>query len=156
MTPIFDSLIGRWEGRGKGDYPTIDSFEYHETVEFSPLADKPVLAYTQRTRSMEGKALHAESGFLRFAQERVELVIAQPTGIAEIHRGSASADGLELIMDGLVRSPTSVEVSEVRRSISVIGDVLSYRLDMAAVGQGLQYHLEAELHRTSGNGPKPG
>ena len=111
------------------------------------LTDKPVLAYEQRTRSPEGKPLHAESGFYRFDDEGVELVIAQPTGIAETHCGRITVTGLELVMIGLVTTPTAVEVHEVRRRLSVNGDMMTYRLDMAAVGQGLTLHLRAELGR---------
>lgn len=147
MTPLFDALTGTWEGSGRGAYPTISDFEYFETVVFSPLADKPVLTYTQRTRSPDGRPLHAETGYLRFGGDAVELVIAQPTGIAEVHHGVATASGVTLRMGGLIRTNSSVEVSEVRRSITVASDTLTYVLDMAAVGQGLQFHLEASLTR---------
>ena len=45
-------------------------------------------------------------------------------------------------------SPTAVEVEAVRRELEVRGDVLRYRFHLAASGQPLQVHLEAELHRT--------
>jgi hypothetical protein len=148
MVPMMHALEGHWEGRGHGSYPTIEDFDYLETIVLERLADKPILAYEQRTRSPEGKPLHAESGFYRFDDEGgVELVIAQPTGIAETHRGSITKTGLELTMTGLVTTPSAVEVRQVRRLLSVEGDRLTYRLDMAAVGQDLTLHLVAELGR---------
>lgn len=141
-------LEGEWEGRGHGSYPTIEDFDYLETVVLARLPGKPILAYTQRTRSPSGEPLHAEAGFYRFDENGgVELVIAQPTGIAETHRGQISDDTLELVMTGLVTTPTAVEVREVRRRLTVEGDTMTYRLDMAAVGQDLTLHLEAELGR---------
>lgn len=145
MHTMMDRLEGTWEGEGRGEYPTIEDFTYSEVVTLSRLADKPVLAYTQRTRSPEGKPLHAETGYYRFGQDRVELVIAQPTGIVEVHEGSFEGNRIVFHQAGLASAPTAVEVDEVRRTLEVDGDVLSYTLDMAAVGQPMTFHLEARL-----------
>lgn len=147
MLSMMQALEGEWEGGGHGRYPTIEDFDYLETVVLTRLPGKPILAYTQRTRSPEGQPLHAEAGFYRFEDGWVELVIAQPTGIAETHRGAITGSGLELVMTGLVTTPSAVEVREVRRRVAVTGDKMTYRLDMAAVGQDLTLHLEAELGR---------
>lgn len=144
-----EALIGSWQGTGRGQYPTIETFSYQEQIWLTPLPGKSVLAYSQRTRSREGDPLHAESGFYRFAEAGVELVIAQPTGVAEAHRGTVTGNRIQFEQTGIVLTPSAVEVKEVRRVIEVEGDVLSYRLDMAAVGQPLLLHLEARLERTS-------
>ena len=56
-------LLGTWSGPGRGDYPTIEAFEYVETVTYETFG-KPFIAYTQRTRGAEGP-LHAEAGYIR-------------------------------------------------------------------------------------------
>lgn len=144
---MLDILEGIWEGRGRGGYPSIEDFEYLERVELRRLEGKMVLAYTQRTRSTDGEPLHSESGFLRFDGDDAELVLAQATGIVEVHHGRVSGARLEFSPWALARSPRALEVSEVRRALQVDGDVLSYRLEMAAVGHPLTRHLTAELHR---------
>lgn len=142
-----ERLAGTWEGDGVGEYPTIETFSYHETITLARLADKPVLAYTQRTKSPEGKPLHAESGFLRFDAEGVELVIAQPTGIAETHHGTFAGNRIEFEPAGLITTPTAVEVKSVHRWIEVEGDTMNYQLHMEAVGQPMTLHLTARLTR---------
>ncbi len=140
-------LVGRWAGQGRGDYPTIDSFEYREEIEFGH-AGKPFLAYRQRTWSPTGEPLHTEFGYLRpVGEAQAELVIAQPTGITEIHSGSVGDGEVCLRALHVGRSPTAKDVVTVTRDLRVVGDDLSYRLEMAAVGQELQFHLEATLHR---------
>jgi hypothetical protein len=150
---ILSPLLGTWEGRGRGEYPTIDAFEYLESVTFGHVG-KPFLTYTQRTRAADdGRPLHAETGYLRTpGDNRVELVIAHPTGITELDEGS-----LEITTGGLVLtlgsttiglSGSAKTVTAVERQIELDGDGLRYRVAMAAVGHPLTHHLQAHLART--------
>jgi len=50
----------------------------------------------------------------------------------------------------VVTTPTAKDVREVRRVYEVRDDALWYRIDMAAVGQPLGFHLEATLERAEG------
>jgi hypothetical protein len=148
MEEAISRLEGTWVGTGVGVYPTIDAFRYRETVTLARLPGKPVLFYQQRTQGADGQPLHSEAGYYRFEEDGwVELVIAQPTGIVEVHRGRFADGALDLSPVALAATPTAVEVKEVRRRLEVEGDVLRYRLEMAAVGQPLQVHLEADLAR---------
>ncbi len=144
-------LIGTWSGTGRGDYPTIEAFSYEEEVRFSSTG-KPFLLYTQRTWDpADQRALHTEAGYLRAAGgAAVELVLAQPTGIVEIHDGVVDGRRIEFRSRLVGLTPTAKQVDEVNRTLWVSDDVLSYRLDMAAVGQQLQWHLRAELRRVDG------
>jgi THAP4-like, heme-binding beta-barrel domain len=147
-------LLGVWEGRGSGNYPTIEPFEYLEEVAFSHVG-KPFLIYGQKTRAAtDGKPLHAETGYLRVPQPgHVELVLAHPSGITEIEVGTYTADGmtieLEMTASNIALTPTAKEVTAIGRHFRVDGDELSYTLQMAAVGQPVQHHLAAVLHRKS-------
>ncbi|MGA8544567.1 MAG: FABP family protein [Mycobacterium sp.] len=145
-------LLGTWQGHGSGTYPTIEPFDYLEEVAFSHVG-KPFLIYGQKTKSaVDGKPLHAETGYLRVPRTgHVELVLAHPSGITEIEVGTYTADGttieLEMTTANIGLTPTAKEVTALGRSFRVDGDELSYSLRMGAVGQPLQHHLSAVLHR---------
>lgn len=144
-------LVGTWSGPGKGEYPTIEPFSYHETVTYSHIG-RPFLAYSQRTADRaNGRPLHAESGFLRVAgPSKVELVIAQPIGIVEILHGEIAGSALRLRSSSVGGTATAKEVTVVERDLELEGEVLRTSLRMAAVGQPLTHHLAAELRRTAG------
>ena len=142
-------LVGTWRGRGRGDYPTIDGFDYVEEISFSTMP-KPFLAYQQRTkRADDGQPLHAETGYVRPVHDGPELVICQPTGIVEAHRGRLEEQQIIWDSHRVAMTPTaeSHRVTKVRRELRVEGDELRYELHMGAVGQPLQLHLRATLHR---------
>lgn len=149
---VLAPLLGTWAGRGAGEYPTIAPFGYLEEVTFGHVG-KPFLAYGQRTRADDdGRPLHAETGYLRVPSAgRVELVLAHPTGITEIQEGALSVDGtaivLELQATAIGLTASAKDVTALGRSFRIDGDELTYTVAMGAVGQPLQHHLAATLHR---------
>ena len=140
-------LAGKWQGGGRGEYPTIDPFEYREKIGFRAAPGKPFLVYRQHTEDLDGAPLHSEPGYLRMTPSGPELVIAQPTGLTEVHAGHLTGQTLEFHSTAVHASPTAKPVSEVARRIAVDGDTLSYTLDMAYREVPLTLHLEATLVR---------
>jgi hypothetical protein len=83
--------------------------------------------------------------------ERVEWVLAHPTGITEIQEGTLSVTGttveMELNATNIGLTASAKDVTALSRSIRVNGDELTYTVRLGAVGQPLQHHLAATLHR---------
>jgi THAP4-like, heme-binding beta-barrel domain len=145
-------LVGTWQGEGKGDYPTITGFAYGEEVRFWHVG-KPFLAYSQRTWALDdGRPLHAEAGYWRPQPGgRLEVVLAHPTGVAEIQEGTVDGGCIELAATSLARTSTAKDVAALTRRFEfTYPDVLRYWVGMAAAGQPLQLHLTAELRRLPG------
>jgi hypothetical protein len=154
------AFLGTWRGEGAGSYPTIESFRYREEVQFWHVG-KPFLGYQQRTRNASsGVPMHSESGFWRATGPSagtsaapgtvdLEVVIAHPTGLAEVLLGTAAEGRIQVASTTITRTPSAKEVTAVTRTLAVDGDELTYEVQMAAVGQPLQHHLAATLRRVT-------
>jgi len=141
-------LLGTWRGEGHGQYPTIAPFAYGEEVRFWHVG-KPFVAYSQRTWALDdGRPLHGESGYWRGLPDgSAELVLAHPTGVAELATVTVNGTTLVCTTTSLARTASAKEVAALTRRIEVDGDVMRYEVGMAAVGEPLQRHLSAELRR---------
>jgi uncharacterized protein YceH (UPF0502 family) len=148
------ALAGVWAGPGQGRYPTIEGFAYAERLEVVPIPGKPRLAWRVTTRAADdGRGLHAESGFLRLADDGgVEMVLATGAGLVEVSTGVVEADGVvvEVVLssESVAGTPTAKSVTATERTYRVDGGTLTYEIAMAAVGHPLTPHLTATLTRT--------
>lgn len=148
-------LVGRWEGAGVVGYPTIESANFGQEISFSHNG-KPFLIYSSRTWLLEkdgtiGRPLATETGYWRPQDDgALEVVLAHPTGIAEIYLGQVTGTRIEMATDAVARTATAKEVTAGRRLYGLIGADLGWAYDMAAVGQPLQSHVSAQLKRVGG------
>lgn len=153
LAPVL-GLLGTWHGRGHGEYPTLaEDFTYAQEVTFSH-DGRPFLRYDARAWLVDadGAPLRPsarESGWWRLQPDgRVEALITQPTGIAEIADGHAAGNTVDLATREVARTPTAKEVDATRRRYTLDDDgLLTFVHDLAAVGQPLQHHLRARLRR---------
>ncbi len=145
-------LLGTWEGAGIGGYPTIDSFRFGQEISFTHNG-KPYLIYVSRTWLLDedgvpGRPLATESGYWRPQPGgEVEVLLAHPTGIAEVYVGEITEARIELRTDIVARTATAKEVTAGHRLYGRVGDDLAWAFDMAAMGQPLQPHISAQLKR---------
>ena len=120
-------LLGTWRGEGEGQYPTIRPFRYREEI---------------------GQPMHREAGYLRLVGDgRVEFVIAQPIGYAEISLGRVDGHRIDVECTSVARTPTAKPVTSISRSLWLDGDTLRYELKMALEGVPLARHLVASFSR---------
>jgi hypothetical protein len=163
-------LLGRWKGTGKGDYPTIKSFDFAQEVTFSHVG-KPYVIYTSRTWRLKtddnGELVHdehgvpirleplaTEAGFWRPQPNgTVEVLLSHPTGITEIYMGIfRSLTSVEMITDQVLRTPTAKAYERGKRLYGLVPSQtregekdLAYAFDMEAMGQPMTPHLWAVL-----------
>ena len=141
-------LLGTWRGEGEGQYPSIQPFRYREEIRFSHNG-KPFLIYAQRTEAIDtGQPMHGEAGYLRLVGEgRVEFVIAQPIGYAEISLGRVDGQRIDVECASVARTPTAKPVTSISRSLWLEGDTLRYELRMGMEGIPLARHLVASFRK---------
>jgi hypothetical protein len=141
-------LLGVWEGEGQGLWSAEPRFRYRERVEMTHQGGAFV-AYHQTTTTLDAsKSLHTEAGFIRPGPGgTVEMVVAQATGLVEVHVGSIIDQCLRLESMTVGRTPTALTVTKVVRIIEVTDAVLTYRVDIAMNDEQAAPHLEARLHR---------
>jgi hypothetical protein len=151
-------FVGVWRGRGSGEYPTIEPFEYAQELRISH-DGRPFLCYEARAWLVgpDGAAIRPaarEVGWWRAVTvggaPTVEALFCTPTGVMELHLGAVVGLRLELATDAVMRTSTAKEVNAGHRLYGIVDRDLLYAQDMAAVGQPLQSHLAAKLTRVAG------
>ncbi|WP_327585870.1 FABP family protein [Nonomuraea sp. NBC_00507] len=147
-------LLGRWEGAGVGGYPTIESFNFGQEIEFGHNG-KPFLTYVSRTWLLDQdgnrvRPLATESGYWRPQPDRqIEVVLAHPTGIVEIYIGEVIFHKIELRTDVVARTATAKEYTAGHRLYGLVNGNLMWAYEMAAVGHPLTDHMSAELKKVA-------
>jgi hypothetical protein len=155
-------LIGTWVGVGVVGYPTHDDMQFGQEVTFAT-DGRPFLSYWSRSWLLDDagervRPLATEAGFWRPRPDNgVELLLAHPTGYAEVWVGEVTVTGIvdavitgarvELQTDVVARTESSKEYTGGTRLYGLVEGDLLYRFDMAAVGHPLTAHLSARLKK---------
>jgi THAP4-like, heme-binding beta-barrel domain len=145
-------LLGTWEGAGRGEYPTIEPFDYDEEVVVEHVGD-PFLLYREASwLTSDHSPLHFERGFIRpgAVPGEVELCLAHPLGLTEVAHGTLDGSSLDISTDedGVIgRTRSGSAVTGLTRSYRVEGDLLTYELFMATEATPMALHLRGTLRR---------
>jgi len=150
---LFTLLEGTWTGEGRGQYPTIMSFDYRESLVFTR-RDEKTLAYEQRAQKRydgqtEWLESHWENGFIRILENgELELTVAQ-IGRTEVLIGAIEALDtmfrIHFVSKTIANDPRMVSSA---RTFELEGDSLRYEMEMQTtkVNQSTQ-HLKIALRR---------
>lgn len=148
---LFTLLEGTWGGEGRGGFPTVNSFDYRETLTFTR-RDQKTLAYEQRTQKRydgqtEWLQSHWESGFIRLLEnDELELTSAQ-IGRTEVLAGSIESMDtmfrIHFVSKTITNDPRMVSSARI---FELESDTLRYEVEMQTtkVNQ-LAKHLEITL-----------
>jgi hypothetical protein len=153
ISHLFTILQGTWAGEGRGQFPTVNSFDYRETLTFTR-RDEKTLAYEQRAQKRydgqsEWLESHWENGFIRILENsELELTSAQ-IGRTEVLAGSIeSMDAIlriHFVSKTITNDPRMISSA---RTFELEGNTLRYEMEMqtTAVDQSTK-HLAVTLQR---------
>ena len=152
ISQLFTLLVGTWNGEGRGQYPTVTSFDYRETLTFTR-RDEKTLAYEQRTQKRydgqtEWLESHWESGFLRILDNGdLEMTSAQ-IGRTEVLAGSIESTDtmfrIHFVSKTITNDPRMVSSARI---FELEGDSLRYEVEMQTTEVNrLTEHLKITLH----------
>lgn len=147
-------MVGKWGGKGMGEWPGVDKFEYVQEVTFRH-DGRPFLEYSSKSWIIDSEGNHirpgaSEAGYWRIKPNKViELVLAHSTGISEGWLGKISDDrpAIQLALDHAYIAPTAKPVENGARLYGLVEGQLFTSYDMAAGGKELQAHLWSSLER---------
>jgi len=146
-------LAGTWTGEGRGQFPTVTSFDYRETLTFTR-RDEKTLSYEQKTQKRydgqtEWLESHWEFGFIRILESgELEMTSAQ-IGRVEVLTGKIETQGditrIHFVSKTITNDPRMISSA---RMFELDGDNLRYEMEMhtTAVEQSTK-HLEISLQR---------
>jgi hypothetical protein len=144
-------LVGRWEGAGVVGYPTMESVNFGQEVEFRhdgrPFLHYRSQAYLLDDEGNQVRPLASETGFWRPKETGLEVLLAHPTGYVEIYLGQVDGPRIEIATDVVARTETAKEYTAATRMYGLVGGDLMWVMDMAAVGEPMQSHASAQLKR---------
>ena len=147
-------MVGKWGGKGMGEWPGAEKFEFVQEVTFRH-DGRPFLEYSSKSWIIDSEGNHvrpgaSEAGYWRIKTNKViELVLAHSTGISEGWLGKISDDrpAIQLALDHAYIAPTAKGVTDGARLYGLVEGQLFTSYDMAASGQELQAHIWSSLER---------
>lgn len=145
-------LSGTWKGCGKGDYPTIEKFEYSVIFRVQQIQPRPLFHILQETRySDSGEPLHIESGLIVVNEDgSIILNTAQDGGRVEIMEGKIESTEQGITVNFESKSFGNDErLIKTKRVYTLFRDILEFKMYMQTQKTEFTRHLESHLRRTA-------
>ncbi|HEX2788485.1 MAG TPA: FABP family protein [Ignavibacteria bacterium] len=143
-------LLGKWEGFGAVQYPTIEGCEYREELIFETNNCEPLITYIQKTFYKKNNLpLHSESGYI-FSKEdgSYEMNNVQNNGRFEWMKGTLENSGNKNILTFEYKNVYNDErIVRTQRIFEVKDNTLNYFGNMQTQKVDFQNHLTAKLVR---------
>jgi hypothetical protein len=145
-------LLGTWRGKGHGEYPGIERFQFAQEIVFGH-DKRPFLTYYSRSWILDesGEILRpgaVETGFWRVKPDQVlEVVLAHGSGISEGWLGRTEGAKIQLALDHSYAAPSAKQIEDGHRLYGLVEGELFWAYDMAYAGHEIQPHLWATLVR---------
>src|SRR5690625_4352689 len=146
-------LLGRWEGAGVGEYPTVEAHRFGQEITFGYVPGHAFLTYASRAWALDEdgqltEPLNQETGYWRPAGEgSAEVVMTHPAGVVEVYIGEVESAKIELATRGVLKTETAPDYRTGHRLYGLVNGRLMYVYEVSAEGAPLQPRMSAELQR---------
>lgn len=144
-------LAGRWfTEEGRGYYPKIPDFKFHDEMEFVCIG-QPMFNYTSTSRHPEKQTpMHQERGFLRIKPGTNELafMVSHNFGLTSLEEGECNVETKDIVLETLNVARMSFSkaphVTKFKRIFKLLSlDALEVTLFMETENTPLTEHLKA-------------
>ncbi|CAH0599596.1 unnamed protein product [Chrysodeixis includens] len=150
LTPI-SWLAGRWRTEeGRGTYPNIPDFEYHDDLEFLCIGQPMFNFQSTSTHPVKKSPMHQERGFLRIKPGTNELafVVSHNFGLTSLEEGHCDVEAKQVTLETVNLTRISFAkppfVKKLKRVITLVApDTLEVLLCMETDSTPLTEHLKA-------------
>ncbi|XP_075989184.1 peroxynitrite isomerase THAP4-like [Anticarsia gemmatalis] len=148
-------LAGRWSTtEGRGTYPNIPDFEYHEELEFTCIG-QPMFNFTSKSTHPEKHTpMHQERGFLRIKPGTNELafMVSHNFGLTSLEEGTFDIEKKEIVLETVNLSRMSFAkppaVKKLKRVMKLTApNTLEIVLFMETDNTPLTQHLKAVYNK---------
>lgn len=147
-------VLGRWSGRGNGEYPGAEPFEFGADLTLS--ADsRPFVSYSCHSWELGPggevvRPLALEYGFWRSDTDgRLEVVLAQSNGQAEVWYGQVTGAKVEIATDAIVTTTTATQPYRAgHRLYGLVEGKLMWAFDKATEQHPMTSYTWATMERS--------
>ncbi|KAJ8705542.1 hypothetical protein PYW08_012588 [Mythimna loreyi] len=164
MSTLHEALIpiswleGRWATEeGRGTYPNIPDFQYHEELEFSCIG-QPMFNFISISKHPEKQTpMHQERGFLRIqpGTNNLAFTVSHNFGLTSLEEGTFDVETKQLTLETQSLARISFAkppfVTKIKRNIKLLApDTLEVVLFMETTNTPLTEHLKAVYKKVDG------